>query len=323
MKDPLFFDARTNTFRTPDELGSALTMSAPSDDAMVFYECIKKARAAYVSEAAIESLSYLAFSQAAAETDAFEMRVSLFSMTRTLFENERVAWREVEPVVFATRAASILEKLLSARDRARRETKKAMLVRLGFSRTFESEPHYRAMASAVREQKDGLCGLDVLGIVGGADKEPLPSALREILEELRRELPDLTIHAGEFEGHASVDRTLSLSPQAIGHGVHSVQSAQTLERLARDGVTVEVCPTSNRMLIPSAIAKLESSAGAAPLVAMQRAHVHCVLGSDDPTPLGSNFNDEWELASKVGVDMTKLSADIDRRWRQLGGGGSA
>lgn len=318
IRDPLFFDAKTQRFRSAAELSSSLTMAAPTDDAMVFYECIKKARAAYVSEAAIESLSYLGFSQAAAETDGFEMRVSLFSMTRTLFENERGGWRDVEPVVFAQRCASILSKIISARDRARRETKKAMLIRLGFSRTFESEPHYRAMADAVREQASALCGLDVLGIVSGADKEPMPVALRTILEQLRAVLPDLTVHAGEFEGAPSVERTLELAPQAIGHGVHSVQSAQTMERLAKDGVTVEVCPTSNRMLIPTALSKLQQAhRGSTPLVVLQNASVHCVLGSDDPTPLGSSFEDEWRNAERLGVDMRRLAADTGRRWKQL------
>lgn len=319
IKDTLFFDAQLQQFRSPEELRRLLTMAAPSDDAMVFYSCIKKARAAYVSESAIEALSYLAFSQAAADTEGFEMRISLFSMTRTLFENERGSWRDVDPVDFAARCSSILSRIIHARDRARRETKKGMLLRLGFSRTFESEPHYRAMADAVREQATAVCGLDVLGIVSGADKEPLAPALRVILDGLRDVLPDLTIHAGEFEGAASVDRTLELAPQGIGHGVHSVQSAATLEALAKQGVTVEVCPTSNRMLIPTALARLEAAhEGRTPLVTLQRADVHCVLGSDDPTPLGNAFEQEWQHAQRLGVDMVKLAADTQRRWRQLG-----
>lgn len=317
LSDPLFFDPATRRYRPPGQLAAALTMAAPSDDATVFYECIKKARAAYVSEAAIGELSRLTFLEAAADTDGFEMRVSLFSMTRTLLENERVAWRDVPPAQFAERARRLLLVVLAARDAAAAIAQKPMLVRVGFSRTFESEPHYRALAAVLPEHRAALSGLDVLGIVTGPDTEPMPPALRALLEGLRKHLPDLTIHAGEFADHRSVDRMLELRPDGIGHGVHSVESDATLERLARDGVTLEVCPTSNRMLIPTSLARLELRRGATPLRALQQAKVHCVLGSDDPTPMGTCFADEWALAQKLGVDLTLLEADTLRRWNQL------
>lgn len=327
LRDPLFHDAAEQRPRTPAEMAPELTLAGPSDDARDFYACIERARRAYVSEAAIGELTRLAFLEAADECDGFEMRVSLFSMTRTLLTNEGVAWREVAPVAFAERASRVLDAVLCARDEARAQVRqreqadKPMLVRLGFSRTFESEPHYRAMADALLDHKHALTGLDVLGIVVGDDKEPMPPALREILEKLRPDLPDLTVHAGEFEDHRSVERTLELAPQGIGHGVRSVTSPAVLERLASEGVTLEVCPTSNRMLIPSTVAALEHHCGATPLVALQRAHVHAVLGSDDPTPLGTTFSDEWERAEALGVDMERLVADSRRRLAQLTGEG--
>lgn len=319
LKHPLFFDAAANSFRTPEALASQLAMAAPSDDATVFYQCIVKARAAYVSVDAIRALSVLAFQEAADDTDGFEMRLSLFSMARTLIENQQKSWREVKPTEFAEQyARPILISVLSARDEVQKATGKPMLLRLGLSRTFESEPHYRALAAMVVDHAKSLVGLDVLGIVTGADKEPLPKPLVEILEGLRKDLPDLTIHAGEFEGHASVDHTLALGPRGIGHGVHSLQSPATLERLAKEGVTLEVCPTSNLLLIPTALRQLQAAhGGATPLKALQHAHVHCVLGSDDPTPMGTSFRNELEVAKKLGVDMKRLEADMTRRWTEL------
>src|SRR5690606_32371262 len=88
LRDPLFFDAAAKRPRTPAELAPELTLEKPPDDARGFYACIEKARRAYVSVPAIAELSRLAFLEAAAETDGFEMRLSLFSMTRTLLTNE-------------------------------------------------------------------------------------------------------------------------------------------------------------------------------------------------------------------------------------------
>lgn len=318
IRDAAFFDPAREAWRTEAELARQLTLSAPSDDASLFYECIKVARRAYVSVDAIGDLARAAFDEAAADTDGFEMRLSLFSMARTLLENRRLAWREVAPVEFAeVWARPILLAVIAARDAAERASGKRMLLRLGLSRTFESGPHYRALADMAREHAKALVGLDVLGILPKGDPEPLQPELVEILQALRKDLPDLTIHAGEFAGHASVDRTLELAPRGIGHGVHSLESPRTLERLAKDGVTVEVCPTSNELLIPTRLAALERAhGGQTPLKALQ-GHVHCVLGSDDPTPMGTSFRRELEVAREKGVDLVRLEADMARRWEEL------
>lgn len=317
--DPVFFDAQTQRYRSVEDLRHRLTLSEPSDDAHRFYACIQAARAAYVSLPAIAQLARLAFVEAAAETDGFELRASLFSMTRTLVENQHGNWRDLAPVEFAELARSVLLAVLDARDQAAASEGKPMLVRVGFSRTFESESHYRAMAHMLVEHRDRICGLDVLGIVAGDDREPMPPALRDILQTLRRDIPDLTIHAGEFEDHHSVERTLALAPQAIGHGVRAVGSHEVMRRLADEGVTLEVCPSSNRWLIPTALRALEDQHHCAPLVALQRAHVHCVLGSDDPSPMATTFAREWSVAERAGVDLVQLQRDIDRRWHQLTG----
>ena len=321
IRTPTFFDPATSQYRSPVELATDITMSGPTDDSSVFYRCIVKARAAYVSVPAIGALARAAFTEAAADTDGFEMRLSLFSMARTLIENQRLDWRKVDPIEFAeTYARPILIEVIAARDAIQTATMTPMLLRLGLSRTFESEPHYRALAKVIIEHASALIGLDVLGIVAPPDTEPLPAALVSILDELRPHLPDLTIHAGEFASHASVDRTLELSPRGIGHGVHSLESRATLERLAREGVTLEVCPTSNRLLIPTALAALEHlHGGHTPLRALQAANVHCILGSDDPTPMGTSFREELEVARVAGVDLERLEADSVRRWTELTG----
>jgi hypothetical protein len=321
LRDPTFYDQAARRYRTAAELASDVTMAGPSDDATLFYRCIVKARAAYVSVPAIGALARLAFEEAAADADGFEMRLSLFSMARTLIEHQHLDWREVPPTIFAERyARPILREVIAARDEVQAATGTPMLLRLGLSRTFESEPHYRALAAMVAEHARALVGLDVLGIVVGPDTEPLPAGLVAILDELRVHLPDLTIHAGELAGHRSVDRTLELSPRGIGHGVRSLESAATLARLADTGVTLEVCPTSNRLLIPSVLAALEHAHGGhTPLRALQAADVHCVLGSDDPISMGTSFRNEREVARAAGVDLARVDADALRRWIEITG----
>jgi adenosine deaminase len=55
-----------------------------------------------------------------------------------------------------------------------------------------------------------------------------------------------TAHAGEACGPASVRETLALlAPSRLGHGVRSIEDPALVERLARERIHLEVCPTSN------------------------------------------------------------------------------
>jgi hypothetical protein len=131
VRNPVFFDERAGRFRSEAELAGEVSMTAPSADARVFYDCIVKARAAYVSVPAIAALAVRAFREAAADSDGFEMRLSLFSMTRTLIEQQGRAWREVPPLEFAERwARPILVAVLAARDEVHAATRVPMVVRL-------------------------------------------------------------------------------------------------------------------------------------------------------------------------------------------------
>jgi hypothetical protein len=316
VKGPAFFDGQRGAWKTEGQLEQELRLPGPSAPS-AFYACIIKARAAYVSVAAVRALARAAFLEAAAECDGFEMRISLFSMARSVLENQHLDWRAVPPPAFAALAGQLLAAVLEARDGAEASSGKPMHVRLGYSRTFESEPHYRALSPVIIERAPELSGLDVLGIVSGADREPLPAALRAVLDEVRPALPDLTVHAGEFEGHASVDKTLALEPRAIGHGVRSVESEQTLQALEAAQVTLEVCPMSNHLLIHDDLAALVAQHGVHPLVTLQQHRVHAVLGSDDPTPMGTDFKAEWKRALALGADEALLLADVQRRWQEL------
>ena len=55
-----------------------------------------------------------------------------------------------------------------------------------------------------------------------------------------------TAHAGEAGGAGSVWETLKyLRPFRIGHGVRSIEDPTLIEHLRKEGIHLEVCPTSN------------------------------------------------------------------------------
>ena len=133
----------------------------------------------------------------------------------------------------------------------------------------------------------GVVGLDVAG-----DEFLYPSLDRFApLYALARDAGlGLTAHAAEA-GPASAAREAvqSLGVRRIGHGSHIVDDRGLLEWIRREGVIVEVCPTSNVLT------------GAAPSLAEHPVHafvaagIAVVLGDDNPENTGVRLSEEARL----------------------------
>ncbi len=114
----------------------------------------------------------------------------------------------------------------------------------------------------------------------------------------------LTAHAGEFAGPASVIDCLEhLGVTRIGHGVRSVEDPALVERLAHDGVVLEVCPVSNIAL------GVFPDFGAHPIKQLMDAGVRITINSDDPPFFDTTLARDYEVAqNECGLS----SDDIDQ-----------
>jgi adenosine deaminase len=110
-------------------------------------------------------------------------------------------------------------------------------------------------------------------------------------------------HAGEHAGPASVRGALdALGARRIQHGVRAVEEPALLERLAREEVCLDVCPTSNLAL--RVVGRLEEH----PLPALLAAGVRVSLNADDPLFFGAGLLDEYTLArTALGLDDAALA----------------
>ncbi|MEV0638366.1 adenosine deaminase [Streptomyces sp. NPDC050619] len=101
-------------------------------------------------------------------------------------------------------------------------------------------------------------------------------------------------HAGELAGPESVRGALdALGAQRVQHGVRAVEDAALVTRLAAEGVTLDVCPTSNFRL------GVVDSVAAHPLPRLLDAGVRCTLAADDSLLFGSGLLDEYASARTV------------------------
>lgn len=109
-------------------------------------------------------------------------------------------------------------------------------------------------------------------------------------------------HAGETTGPQTVwDALHLLGAERIGHGCSAAQDPQLLAHLARTGIALEVCPSSN--IATRAVDTLADH----PLPRFVEAGVRVTIGSDDPPMFGTTLNREYAIAADLlGLDDAGL-----------------
>ncbi|MEW9527220.1 adenosine deaminase [Microbispora sp. NPDC049125] len=114
-------------------------------------------------------------------------------------------------------------------------------------------------------------------------------------------------HAGETTGAPTVWHAIrQLGAERIAHGVHSVQDPALLGYLAENGITLEVCPTSN--VRTRAVPSLAEH----PLPELVAAGVPVTINSDDPPMFGTSLNQEYAVAAELLSLGTGGLADLAR-----------
>jgi len=87
----------------------------------------------------------------------------------------------------------------------------------------------------------GVVGFDLAG-----DEVRYPAARqRPAFEAARAAALRLTCHAGEAGDPANVEEALDLGVERIAHGVIGAREPRIVERIRREGVVLDLCPTAN------------------------------------------------------------------------------
>jgi adenosine deaminase len=101
----------------------------------------------------------------------------------------------------------------------------------------------QALAEAQHlHDRSGVVGFDI----AGPERGNPPRLFRDAFDIARKGRLGLTVHAGEDAGPEYVWEAIDdLGATRIGHGCSAVHDEELMRRMARDGVVVECCPTSN------------------------------------------------------------------------------
>lgn len=149
-----------------------------------------------------------------------------------------------------------------------------------------------------------IVGLCLTGVEGTAPVEEFVA----FRADARRLGLGFTVHAGEMGPPESMVESLDvLETDRIGHGVAAIYDAALLDRLVRERVVLEVCPSSNVAI------GLFPSLDAHPMAAFWEAGVNMTISSDDPPFIGTTLTDELRhIVRLAGLTRGDL-AELQRR----------
>jgi len=136
----------------------------------------------------------------------------------------------------------------------------------------------------------GVVGFDLAG-----DEARYPaSPHRPAFEAARAAGLRLTCHAGEAGEPSSVEEALNLRVERIAHGVIGARDPRIVERIRREGIVLDMCPTANWKC------KAVQSLAEHPLPRLVRGGVRCTVSTDSRTVADTTLSREFELMSELG-----------------------
>lgn len=151
------------------------------------------------------------------------------------------------------------------------------------------ELNIKTVETAKKYLGEVVCAVDIAGA-----ESLFPTELfAPVFAKVREYGIPMTIHAGEAAGPDSIRTALSYGARRIGHGVAAIKDPKLMQILAEEGITLEVCVTSNYQT------KVVPSIEAHPLKRLFDAGIHVTVNSDNMTCSKTNIQKETVLLKNV------------------------
>jgi adenosine deaminase len=174
------------------------------------------------------------------------------------------------------------------------------------ARQFGPEAALETARWAARLASQGVVAFGV-----GGDELALSAAdLRPAYDLVRDAGLRAVAHAGEIGPPQAIREAIEiLGAERIGHGIAAALDPALMDRLASDGVTLEVCPTSN--LRTGALARQFGAESAHldrhPLKSFFDRGLRVALSTDDPAMFETDLIAEYAVASRLGLAAPEIA----------------
>ena len=151
-------------------------------------------------------------------------------------------------------------------------------------RGMDKKENLRTIDTAYKYLKKGVCALD---LAGAEDKYPL-SEYTDLFEIIKQKNIPFTVHAGENGEFSEVELAVKMGAKRIGHGIHSFESNELLEKLIDKNVLLEICPTSN--VQTNSIKEYKDH----PIYDFYKKNIKVCINTDNKTVSNITLNEEYE-----------------------------
>lgn len=145
----------------------------------------------------------------------------------------------------------------------------------------------------------GVVGLD---LAGGEGVVPLKNFAPLFHRAAELGVP-FTCHAGDSQGPDTVRDAMDFGARRIGHGHHIFDDPDLCRRAVQEGVTLEICPTSNIQC------RTQPSYGAHPAKKLLDMGISVTINTDNMVLAGVSLDDEYDHCLR---DMGFVRDDLIR-----------
>ncbi|WP_292041002.1 MULTISPECIES: adenosine deaminase [unclassified Brevundimonas] len=220
--------------------------------------------------------------------------------TRIAADNVRHAEIFFDPQTHTDRGVAfetVVEGIIAGMKRAETELGVSSGLILSFLRHLSEEAAFETLEMA-KPYLDRFIGV---GLDSSEVGHP-PSKFERVFAACRELGLKICCHAGEEGPPAYVHEALDLLKiDRMDHGNRSMEDEALVERLAKEQMTLTVCPLSNLKLC--VVKDLKDH----PIPSMLAKGLHVTLNSDDPSYFGGYVNDNYiQLARAVGLTREQV-----------------
>ena len=169
------------------------------------------------------------------------------------------------------------------------------------SREFGEEITRKTIDFAI-EVRDELVGVDL----AGNEADWPPELYEKNFKKAYEAGLNITIHAGEAGPPENVITAVSkLKAKRIGHGVQIIHSQHVMDFVKKEGITLELCPTSN--YIVGAVNTIEEH----PLKKLLDYGIKVTINSDDPELFAIDLTHEYKVCvEKLGFTLEDIQKTL-------------
>jgi len=188
-----------------------------------------------------------------------------------------------------TAGGATMREIVKGAENGRKKSRIPVEFILCAMRGRDKAENIQVIEIAAEEKDRGVVGVDL----AGAEALFPTEGYREVFSVASRLGLNITIHAGEAAGADSVRAALDLGARRIGHGVRAAEDPSLLERIRREGIVLEMCPTSN--VQTGAATSIETH----PIGRFLEEGLRCAVCSDNMTVSNTDVRRECEKVKRA------------------------